>query len=60
MVFQKVFKILGNKRGNILSFSFYQIDRFSNETSNIKIYSEKSSKIETNDSQKSKIFRRSN
>lgn len=52
-------KIIKNKVANSICFSFYQTLRVSNENSTIKILSDKSSKIETIDSLKSKIFRRS-
>lgn len=48
-----------NKAVNSICFSFYQMLKTSNENSTLKILSDKSSKIETIDSHKNKIFKRS-
>lgn len=53
-----LFKKIINKRKSLLSLGFHRIEHAC-EYISANILSEKSSRIETNDSQKSKIFKRS-
>lgn len=52
-------QLLSRKLNNSICLTFHHLVRGSNESSTLKINSDKSSKIETIDSQKSKVFKRS-